>query len=88
MDKATGMVVASESRLANDAMNLKTWACNRRVIHALFTARKLAERREFSPALKFVVLFTDSRVAHAGEFKYPFSSSVDHFSTDSVCRVL
>jgi hypothetical protein len=79
-DRATGKIVSSESKLANDAMNLERWACNRREMHALFTAaRKLAERLECFPSLKYVLFLTDSRVAEAqaGEFKNPNTDSVE-----------
>ena len=42
------------AKLANEAMNLQRWACNRREAHALFTAaRTAAEWLEIFPALIF-----------------------------------
>jgi hypothetical protein len=44
-DAASGAVVASESQLASEAMNLEKWAANRREMCALTAAaRKLAQR--------------------------------------------
>jgi len=82
VDAGSGAVVASESQLASDVMNLERWAVNRREMCALTSAaRKLAQRLVCYPKLRSVVFFTDSKVAeaHAGEYKQPKSASVEAF---------
>ena len=75
VDAASGQVVASESQLSSNVMNLERWAVNRREMCALTSAaRKLAQRLDCYPKLRSVVFFTDSKVAEA------HAGSINNFS--------